>query len=159
MQRSGERVIRLSKLADYGIVIATHLARDARRQQTAPEVAAATAVPQPMTSKILKLLTRGDILISHRGARGGYSLARPPEAITVAEVIEALDGPIAVTSCMDAGTVECGILSLCPARGNWQRINAAIRDALDEVTLAEMSQGIPSAFLLPGERQPTDARA
>ena len=69
-------MIRLSKLADYGIVIATHLARQPERQQTAPEVAAATSVPQPMTSKVLKLLTRAELLVSHRGAHGGYGLAR-----------------------------------------------------------------------------------
>jgi FeS assembly SUF system regulator len=155
-----QTVIRLSKLADYGIVIAVHLARLPDRQQTAPEIAAATAVPQPMTSKILKLLTRGEILVSHRGARGGYGLARPAEAITVAEVIEALDGPIAITSCIEPSPheEECGILSLCPARANWQRINQAIRVALDGVTLAEMANTIPMAFLLPEERRLMDAR-
>jgi FeS assembly SUF system regulator len=154
----GQTVIRLSKLADYGIVIATHLARHPDRQQTAPEVAAATSVPAPMTSKILKLLTRGEILVSHRGVRGGYGLGRPAEAITVAEVIEALDGPIAITSCMEPSPHDCGILSLCPARANWQRINGAIREALDGVTLAEMAHSIPAAFLLPEERQLLDAR-
>lgn len=151
-------MIRLSKLADYGIVIATHLARQADRQQTALEVAAATGVPPPMTSKILKQLVRGEVLVSHRGARGGYSLARPAAQVTVAEVIEALDGPIAITSCIDPGPHECGIISLCLARANWQRINHAIRDALAGVSLAEMAHGIPTAFLLPEERQPIDAR-
>lgn len=151
-------MIRLSKLADYGIVIATHLARHPERQQTAPEISAATSVPAPMTSKILKLLTRGEILVSHRGARGGYGLARPAVAITITEVIEALDGPIAMTSCIEPEPGECGILSLCPARANWQRINSAVREALDGVTLAEMAHGIPEAFLLPGERRRIDGR-
>ncbi|MFL5334339.1 MAG: Rrf2 family transcriptional regulator, partial [Geminicoccaceae bacterium] len=66
-------MIRLSKLADYGIVIATHLARHPDRQQTATDIAIATSVPQPMTSKVLKLLTRADLLVSHRGVHGGYS--------------------------------------------------------------------------------------
>lgn len=151
-------MIRLSKLADYGIVIAAHLARRPERPQTAPEVAAATSVPQPMTSKILKLLTRGDILVSHRGVRGGYGLARPAAAITIAEVIEALDGPIAITSCVEAGPGDCGILTSCPARANWQRINGAIREALDGITLAEMAHGVPLAFLPPDERRFFDAR-
>ena len=69
-------VIRLSRLADYGIVIMTHLARQPERQQAAPEIALATNMPQPMASKILKLLARADVLVSHRGARGGYGLAR-----------------------------------------------------------------------------------
>jgi FeS assembly SUF system regulator len=151
-------VIRLSKLADYGIVIASHLARHPDRQQTAPEVAAATSVPLPMTSKILKLLTRAEVLTSHRGAHGGYGLARGAERVTVAEVIEALDGPIAITSCTEPTPGDCSILSLCPARANWERINLAIREALSDVTLAEMANTIPSAFLLPGERQPANAR-
>lgn len=150
-------MIRLSKLADYGIVIATHLARHADGQQTALEIAEATRVPSPMTSKVLKLLVRGGTLASHRGAHGGYSLARPPAEVTVAEVIEALDGPIALTSCLDPGPGECGLSDLCPARANWQQINQAIRDALASVTLAEMAHAIPPAFLLPHERQPINA--
>jgi FeS assembly SUF system regulator len=144
-------VIRLSRLADYGIVIASHLARHPDRQQSAHDVAVATAVPAAMTSKVLKLLTRAEILVSHRGAQGGYGLARPAAAVSVAQVVEALDGPIAITTCTEPVPGDCSILSLCPARANWERINRAIRDSLGEVTLAEMAYGIPAAFLLPGE--------
>ena len=144
-------MIRLSRLADYGIVIATHLARHPDRQQTAGDVAVATAVPAAMTSKILKMLTRADLLVSHRGSHGGYSLARPAVSVSVAEVVEALDGPIAITSCTEPTPGDCSILNLCPARANWERINRAIRESLGEVTLAEMAHTIPTAFLLPGE--------
>jgi FeS assembly SUF system regulator len=145
-------VIRLSKLADYGIVIATHLARHPGRQQTATDIAMATSVPQPMTSKVLKLLTRADLLVSHRGVHGGYSLARESVLISVAAVVEALDGPIAITSCTEPTPGDCSILSLCPTRANWERINRAIRESLSEVSLAEMAHTIPAAFLLPGEQ-------
>jgi FeS assembly SUF system regulator len=144
-------VIRLSKLADYGIVIATHLARHPGRQHTAADVAAATAVPAAMTSKVLKLLTRAELLASHRGALGGYSLARPAGTVSVKALVEALDGPIAITSCTEPTPGDCSILSLCPARANWERINRAIRDALDEVSLDEMAHSIPTAFLPRGE--------
>ena len=144
-------MIRLSRLADYGIVIATHLARHPDRQQTAGDVAVATAVPAAMTSKILKMLTRADLLVSHRGSHGGYSLARPAVSVSVAEVVEALDGPIAITTCTEPTPGDCSILNLCPARANWERINRAIRESLGEVTLAEMAHTIPTAFLLPGE--------
>ena len=144
-------MIRLSRLADYGIVIATHLARHPDRQQTAGDVAVATAVPAAMTSKILKMLTRADLLVSHRGSHGGYSLARPAVSVSVAEVVEALDGPIAITTCTEPTPGDCSILNLCPARANWERINRAIRESLIEVTLAEMAHTIPAAFLLPGE--------
>ena len=148
---SGQTVIRLSKLADYGIVIATHLARHPGRQHTAADVAAATAVPAAMTSKVLKLLTRAELLASHRGAQGGYSLARPAGTVSVKAVVEALDGPIAITSCTEPTPGDCSILTLCPARANWERINRAIRDALDEVSLDEMAHSIPTAFLPRGE--------
>ena len=147
-------MIRLSRLADYGIVIATQLARHPNRQQNAPEIALSTGIPQPMASKVLKVLARAEILASHRGAKGGYGLARPAASITVADVVEALDGPIALTSCLDEGAAghDCAIEASCLTRANWQRVNEAIRDALRGVTIAEMTQGIPYAFLLPEER-------
>ncbi len=140
-------MIRLSKLADYGIVIMTHLAREHGRSLATPEIAAATGVPQPMAGKILKALARAELLVSHRGVYGGYDLAREPADISVAEIIEALDGPIALTACIDTETSDCGIERLCPTRANWQRINGAIREALDGVTLSEMTFSIPWAFL------------
>ena len=139
-------MIRLSKLADYGIVIMTSLARQPGRHRNAPEVAAQSHIPQPMASKILKALARAGLLVSQRGAKGGYGLARPAEAISVAEVIAALDGPIALTACIEDGPGGCEIESLCPARANWQRINDAIRTALDDISMAEMAQAIPLAF-------------
>ena len=76
-----------------------------------------------MTSKMLKLLTRAELLVSHRGVQGGYSLARASALVSVAAVVEALDGPIAITSCTEPTPGDCSILSLCPTRANWERIN------------------------------------
>jgi FeS assembly SUF system regulator len=140
-------VIRLSKLADYGIVMMTNMARHPLRQHNAAGIAAESHIPLPMASKILKALARAGLLASHRGAKGGYGLARAAEAISVAEVIVALDGPIALTSCIEDGPGGCEIESLCPARANWQRINDAIRSALDDITMAEMAQTLPTAFI------------
>lgn len=142
-------MIRLSKLADYGIVIMTHMARGPERQQTAPEIAAQTNLPLPMASKILKALVHGGLLVSYRGVKGGYGLARSAQDISVADVIVALEGPIALTACIEHGPGECDIEALCPARANWQRINDAIRDALDGITLLEMAQAVPAAFGVP----------
>ena len=133
-------MIRLSKLADYGIVMMTNMARHPQRQHNAAEIAAASHIPLPTASKILKALARAGLLASHRGAKGGYGLARDAAAISVAQVIVALDGPIALTACIEDGPGDCGIEALCPARANWQRINDAIRQALDEITMAEMAQ-------------------
>lgn len=139
-------MIRLSKFTDYGIVIMTHMASHPGRQHTAPEIAAESHLPLPMASKILKGLARAGLLVSHRGAKGGYGLARSAEAISVADVITALEGPIALTACIEQAPGECDIEALCPARANWQRINDAIRRALDGITMAEMARTVPPAF-------------
>lgn len=152
-------MIRLSRLADYGIVIMTSLARHPGRQQTAAEIAAESAVAAPMASKILKTLARAGLLKSHRGAHGGYGLARAADRISVADVIIALDGPIALTACIEDGPGGCEIESLCVARSNWQRINDAVRAALDGISVDEMARSVPAVFLRdhaavarPGER-------
>lgn len=149
-------MIRLSKLADYGIVIMTQLAREQGHEdgglRSAHWLADTTAVPQPMASKILKLLSQADLVTSVRGAYGGYTLSDHANDISVAQIIEALDGPIALTECVDDTSGTCGIEMLCPARTNWQRINSAIRDALAGISLDEMTSQIPEAFLLPTER-------
>jgi FeS assembly SUF system regulator len=144
-------VIRLSRLADYGIVMMTHMARHPDRQHTASEIAAESHLPLPTASKILKTLVRAGLLVSHRGVKGGYGLARPATALSVADVIVALEGPIALTACIENGPGECEIEALCPARANWQRINDAIRHALEDVSVEEMALAVPAAFALPLE--------
>lgn len=142
-------MIRLSRLADYGVAILTHMARHTEQQHAAPELATTTGVPQPMTSKILKLLARAELVHSTRGAKGGYTLSRSARSITVAEIITALDGPIALTACVEEGAGDCELTAVCAARANWQRINDAIRKALDSITLHDMAGHIPDAFLTP----------
>lgn len=130
-------MLRLSKLTDYGTGIMTYMARQQERVFAAPELAAGIGVGTPTASKILKLLARGGLLRSVRGAKGGYVLSRPAGEITIAQVIDAMEGPIAVTECsLIAGT--CAQEPVCSVRDNWQRINVIIRQALDEVTLVDM---------------------
>jgi len=150
-EEAGTRLIRLSKLADYGIVIMTHLARPGGVQASAQEIALATRIPQPMAQKILKALAKGGLLRSQRGVKGGYELAQAARLINVAQIIEALDGPIAITDCVERAQGDCLIEASCPARTNWERINSAIRDALEEVTLAEMAEAGPAAAHRNGE--------
>ena len=135
-------MIRLSRLADYGVVLTSFLARNPRGWLTAGELAGATALPVPTVSKVLKLLAQDGILESHRGTKGGYALSRPARDISVADIVKALDGPIALTECMGAQTGSCEIESLCPTRVNWRTINDAITVALKSVTIADM--GAPS---------------
>ena len=131
-------MIRITKQTDYGIVLLTHLAVHPERQYNAPDLAAEAHLPLPMVSKILKLLAREGLLASHRGVKGGYSLARQPEAISMAEIIAALEGPIAITECISVEG-DCSHEPLCPVRSNWRRINQAVRTALAGITLAEMA--------------------
>jgi len=132
-------MIRITKQTDYGIVLLTHVAAEPERQFNAPELAAETRLPLPMVSKILKLLTKEGLLDSHRGVKGGYSLSRQPESISMAEIITALEGPIAITECIEVAG-DCSHEALCPVRGNWRRINQAVRAALEGITLAELAQ-------------------
>ncbi|HEY7213230.1 MAG TPA: SUF system Fe-S cluster assembly regulator [Thermoanaerobaculia bacterium] len=131
-------MIRITKQTDYGIVLLTHLAANPEHQYNAPELAAEARLPLPMVSKILKLLARESLLVSHRGVKGGYSLARQAEAISMAEIIGALEGPIAITECISVEG-DCSHEPLCPVRSNWRRINQAVRTALAGITLAEMA--------------------
>lgn len=132
-------MLRMTKQADYGIVLLSHMAMQPGRRFAAPELAGATQLPQPTVSKILKLLSRGGVLDSHRGVKGGYSLAEMPEDINVARLIEVLDGPIAFTECIEDAPGECSQEAWCRLRGNWQRINSAVRQALEAISLAELA--------------------
>ncbi|MFQ5670887.1 MAG: SUF system Fe-S cluster assembly regulator [Acidobacteriota bacterium] len=137
-------MIRLTRLADYGIVVMTHFARSpSLLPRSAREVAAETQLSLPMASKILKSLARGGLLESHRGVHGGYALALPPEEISVADVITALEGPIGMTECTDDEAEECTIEPVCPVRGNWQLVNQVVRQALENINLARMAGPFP----------------
>lgn len=131
-------MIRITKQTDYGIVLLTHLAAHPDRSYNAPELSAEARLPLPMVSKILKLLAKEGLLVSHRGVKGGYSLSRTPGEISMAEIVAALEGPIAITECVSVDS-DCSHEALCPARGNWQRINEAVRAALEGISLAEMT--------------------
>ncbi len=141
-------MLRISKLTDYGVVLAAHLA--ARREAVSVrELAEHTGLPQPTVAKVLKALSKSGLVTSTRGVRGGYELLRRPEQVSVAEVIEALEGPISVTECAD-GTTEAGCARVghCGAQTTWQRINARLLDALKGTTLAEMIAPSPSGSLV-----------
>lgn len=132
-------MLRITRQTDYGIVLLTRFAQAPMGTvKNAPDLAAEGGLPLPMVSKILKLLARARLLLSHRGASGGYSLARPAQAISVAEIVTALEGPIAMTECLSDSAAPCSIEPSCPSRPNWARINEAIGRALSEVHLSDM---------------------
>lgn len=130
-------MLRISRLTDYGTVVLAHLARDDAAIQSAAEVATATGIGLPTVSKLLKTLAKAEIVTSTRGSHGGYRLARDPRSISAADVIDALDGPVSITEC-SASDSHCDFESVCHVGSAWQRINLAIRRALDEVSLADL---------------------
>lgn len=139
-----ETMLRITKQTDYGILLLTHLAsRWGSAVATARDIAADTRLPVPMVSKILKLLAREGVLLSQRGAKGGYALARPASQISVGRVIEILEGPLGITECAPEHSGDCEHESHCPLLANWQRINAAVVGALDGITLDEMTRPLP----------------
>jgi len=137
-------MIRMSKLADYGLVLMTHFLRHQGdgRNLSARQMALETGLPIPMVSKVLKALTKEGLLVSHRGVSGGYSLSREPEEISIGEVLSAMEGPIAMTECLETDG-DCKQESFCPVRTNWGRINYAVRGVLDAISLADMVEPLP----------------
>lgn len=141
-------MIRLTKITDYGIVLLTHIARRGwNLMYNTRDLAQETHIPLPMVSKILKALTREGILVSHRGVKGGYSLSRPPEDISVADIVMAMEGPIGITECT-GGDSHCDLEYACPVSRNWQRINRTILGALRSIALSEMAQPLHNHALV-----------
>jgi len=136
-------MIRITREADYGIVLMTCLAQAEDRPRSAAALAQQRQLPLPMVSKILKSLTRAGLLISQRGAQGGYSLARPAIEISAADIVGALEGPIAITECSTGNHDGCSRLEHCEVSGHWTRINQAIHTALQSISLLEMSRPDP----------------
>jgi FeS assembly SUF system regulator len=132
-------MLRMSKLTDYGTLVLSQLAANGRASASASAVADKTRIAQPTVSKLLKTLTRSGLVVSTRGARGGYALARAPEQITAAQIIDALEGPVAITECSAHGG-GCNLEAHCRVGSAWQRINLSIREALQGVTLADLQQ-------------------
>lgn len=132
-------MLRISKLTDYAIVVLSLMAQVHERTFAAAELAERSGIALPTVSKILKSLTKAGIVKSTRGAKGGYQLARPPRETTVARVIDALEGPIAITEC-GVTHDSCQQAQSCHIRGNWNVINRAVRTALEAVTLTDMVQ-------------------
>ncbi|MGE5468518.1 MAG: SUF system Fe-S cluster assembly regulator [Ignavibacteria bacterium] len=136
-------MLRLSKMTDYGTVIMAQMAARPLDIFSAAEVAAATRLSLATASKILKTLARHDLLRSVRGAKGGYVLARPPERISVAEVIAALEGSVAVTEC-GVPSGRCAQEASCPSRDNWRRLNHLVSGVLAGVSVLDMSRPLPA---------------
>jgi FeS assembly SUF system regulator len=131
-------MLRIAKLTDYATVLMVRLAREPAHCFSATQLADELGLPQPTVAKLLKRLLRAQLLASVRGAGGGYSLAHAPHAISVADVVNAIEGPVALTECA-LGRGNCSLEQDCATRANWQLISRAVRVALEAVSLADMA--------------------
>ena len=136
-------MLRLSKKADYALIAMRHLASgDPSSSSSAREIAEGYAIPPELLAKVLQRLVRARLLASVQGTRGGYKLARGAAEMTVADVIQAIDGPVAVTACSPTNH-ECEQYERCEIRDPLWKIKARIVDALATVTLAELAEPAP----------------
>ncbi len=131
-------MLRISRLTDYATVLLAALASDPARVQTATALAEQTHIAAPTVSKLLKQLQRAGLVVSTRGLHGGYHLARPAAQISAAAILDALEGPVALTDCA-AGQGHCEIEESCRVGRVWQRLNLAIRRSLNDVSLAQLA--------------------
>jgi len=130
-------VLRISRLTDYGTLVLAHLPSDTAQLLSAADVAAVTGINLPTVSKLLKLLGKADLVTSTRGSHGGYRLSRSASEITAADIIDALEGPVSITEC-SASDSQCDYEAVCNVGGAWQRINVAIRRALNDINLNDL---------------------
>jgi len=147
-------MLRISKLTDYSTVILARLAAEPERRFTAALIAAETRLAAPTVSKLLKQLHRRGLVASTRGLHGGYLLARPASQISAAQILDALEGPVALTECASSAS-HCCIESTCLVSKAWQRMNLAVRRSLQEITLLELA-GL-TVGTAPMERRPSVA--
>ena len=131
-------MLRISKMTDYATVLLARLAAAPELQLTAAQLSSQTHLAPPTVAKVLKQLHRRGLVSSTLGQRGGYRLARPAAEITAAQVLDALEGPVALIECA-RHTHQCSIESTCGVGRAWQRVNQAIRRSLSEITLVELS--------------------
>lgn len=131
-------MIRITRQTDYGILLLSQMAsRPMTEVHTAKNAAQQSRIPLPMTSKILKALAKGGLLVSHRGVKGGYRLAAAAERISIGDVIQALEGPFGITEC-SFNPGACEQEGSCPVQSNWKRISLAMLDALDRIPLSDL---------------------
>ncbi len=133
-------MLRMSKLTDYGTLVLAQLASNSGNLTSAVQLSNATRIGRPTVSKLLKALAKAGLVVSERGAMGGYTLARSPENISAADIIDALEGPVAITECsLVAGA--CDLEQFCRVGRAWQLINRSIRVALQDISLADLQTG------------------
>jgi FeS assembly SUF system regulator len=150
-------MLKMGKLTDYATVIMSYLAQNPGEVHAASELAQIVGITGPTALKVLKTLARAGLLQSQRGTKGGYQLTRPALAISMADILQAMEGPIGLTEC-GSRPGACVRESQCSVRTNWQRISQAVGEALARVSLAEMAMPPPHTlhFVKPAPAHPSE---
>ncbi len=131
-------MLRITKIADYGFILLVHMAnQDQELLHNAKDLSDSIGLPLPTISKVLKILTQGGILKSQQGSKGGYSLARPASEVSAAQIIEVVEGPVAITDCSGAEGCERN----CKVSPSWKKVNDTLEETLQNLSLAEMAKG------------------
>lgn len=148
VRRRGRRatlggVLRLAKLTDYAMVLATRLALEPNAVHSTRSLGEATGLSASTVAKILKALSAARLVTSVRGKNGGYALAKPASRVTLADVIVAMEGPLALTECSSHERGPCDIEGACRIRRHWRRINVVVLEALRGVTIADLAKPLP----------------
>ncbi len=150
-------MLRVTKLTDYATVVLTALAARPAEVLSAAGLAEQAGLETPTVSKVLKPLAQAGLVEGFRGVNGGYRLARAADAITLVEIVEAMEGPLGMTECsLHAGA--CGIESSCGVRASWRRINDVVAEALRAVTLADMLAPAPRELPFPVLRKTSSSK-
>lgn len=150
--------MRLSSMADYAVIIMSAAARHcgtcalveqvagspirSRARISAAQLAEETGLPVPTVQKLVSKLSAAGLMRSSRGTGGGIKLARPPATISLADIVEAVEGPIALTSCLDRVKSDCTLEEGCNVKGHWPQVNAAVRGALAQVALTQLVEEV-----------------
>ena len=134
-------MIKVSRMADYAILLMCKMANNSDFIYSAHELSIATLLPITTISKILTKLTKAEILNSVRGVSGGYKLLRSAKDISVGSIIDVIEGKVALTVCVEENN-NCDLASMCPSYNNWHIINDAIRSALNSISIADMNNPI-----------------
>lgn len=140
-------MLRLGKMTDYSVVVLIYMSDRQDDLLTAPDISQATGLSAPTVAKILKNLSRSDLLQSQRGAHGGYRLLKPLQQISVADVIQIMEGPITLVNCVEVSNSACDLETCCPINGRWDPVNQAIWQTLSNISLKDLNQNSSQRFM------------
>ena len=150
----GIKMIKLNKMTDYAVVCLGMLARNPGHSMSATELSKETGLTLSTVQKLLKLLMiKSELIIAQRGSQGGYILNKKSSDISVVQIIEALDGPISITACVDSSDNFCEVSNICFLGGKWNKVNEVIRNSLNDISLDDLLNPA-GIFPIKSEKEP-----